>query len=389
VLFFSNFDLKIAKMKTIIIGGGIAGLTTAIALEQIGFETAVYESSPQLSVAGAGIWMATNAMQVFHRLGLADKICAQGVSLDRIEVADYSMKPIQATEQLLFVDTYGYGVTSILRSRLRDILVSHYGKAIHCGKKLQRVEEEGDVVKAFFEDGTSAIGDLLIGADGIHSAVRQQLVPSARLRYAGQTCWRGIAPISLAAPFKKACVETWGKNYRFGLSVISDQEVYWFAVAKAPEGQSDKGNRKAKLTKMYADFGDPIPDIIAATPETRIIRNDINDLKPISKWYQGRICMIGDAAHATTPNMGQGGGQAVEDAWFLSQILKEEPLPELAFKRFQEKRRKKVDQVVRTSWQIGKIAHLPFGQGLRNFLLRKTPKALAEKQMLALYNIDY
>jgi len=376
-------------MKTIIIGGGIAGLTTAIALEQIGFETAVYEASPQLSVAGAGIWMATNAMQVFHRLGLAEEVNAQGVSLDRIEVADHKMKSIQATEQLLFVETFGYSVTSILRSRLRDILVSHYGKEIHCSKKLQRVQEDGEGVAAFFEDGTSAIGDILIGADGIHSATRQQLFPSARIRYAGQTCWRGIAPISLQAPLEKACVETWGKDYRFGLSVISDTEVYWFAVAKAPEGQRDEGNRKAKLTKMYAGFGDPIPAIIAATPETSIIRNDISDLKPIPKWYQGRICLIGDAAHATTPNMGQGGGQAVEDAWFLSQILKEESQPELAFKRFQDKRRKKVDQVVRTSWQIGKIAHLPFGQGLRNFLLRKTPKALAEKQMLALYNIDY
>lgn len=376
-------------MKTIIIGGGIAGLTTAIALEQVGFETAVYEASPQLGVAGAGIWMATNAMQVFHRLGLAEEVNAQGVSLDRIEVADHKMKSIQATEQLLFVETFGYSVTSILRSRLRDILVSHYGKEIHCSKKLQRVQEDGEGVAAFFEDGTSAIGDILIGADGIHSATRQQLFPSARIRYAGQTCWRGIAPISLQAPLEKACVETWGKDYRFGLSVISDTEVYWFAVAKAPEGQRDEGNRKAKLTKMYAGFGDPIPAIIAATPETSIIRNDISDLKPIPKWYQGRICLIGDAAHATTPNMGQGGGQAVEDAWFLSQILKEESQPELAFKRFQDKRRKKVDQVVRTSWQIGKIAHLPFGQGLRNFLLRKTPKALAEKQMLALYNIDY
>ncbi len=376
-------------MKTIIIGGGIAGLTTAIALEQVGFETAVYEASPQLGVAGAGIWMATNAMQVFHRLGLAEEVNAQGVSLDRIEVADHKMKSIQATEQLLFVEAFGYSVTSILRSRLRDILVSHYGKQIHCGKKLQKVEADEKGVQAFFEDGTSTTGDILIGADGIHSAVRQQLVPSARIRYAGQTCWRGIAPISLQAPLEKACVETWGKDYRFGLSVISDTEVYWFAVAKAPEGQRDEGNRKAKLTKMYADFGDPIPAIIAATPETSIIRNDISDLKPIPKWYQGRICLIGDAAHATTPNMGQGGGQAVEDAWFLSQILKEESQPELAFKRFQDKRRKKVDQVVRTSWQIGKIAHLPFGQGLRNFLLRKTPKALAEKQMLALYNIDY
>lgn len=377
-------------MKTIIIGGGIAGLTTAIALEQQGFDTQVYEAQPKLSVAGAGIWMATNAMQVFERLGLASDIKRNGMPLDKIEIADYKLRTIQATSQLLFVEQYGFSVTSILRSRLRDTLVEHYGKPIYTGKRLDRVLDNGKSVKAHFVDGSHVSGEILIGADGIHSAVRQQLFPRSQIRYSGQTCWRGIADISLDPPFERACVETWGKKYRFGLSVISEKEVYWFAVAKAPRGgKDDRTMLKGKLQGMYADFSNPIPAILSATPAERIIRNDITDLQAIGNWYKGRICLIGDAAHATTPNMGQGGGQAVEDAWFLSRILKDEKDYQQAFQQFQRKRQKKVAQVVKTSWQIGKVAHLSFGQNLRNFLLRNTPKALAEKRMLDLYSIDY
>ena len=377
-------------MKTIIIGGGIAGLTTAIALEQQGFDTQVYEAQPKLSVAGAGIWMATNAMQVFERLGLASDIKRNGMPLDKIEIADYKLRTIQATSQLLFVEQYGFSVTSILRSRLRDTLVKHYGKPIYTGKRLDRVLDNGKSVKAHFVDGSHVSGEILIGADGIHSAVRQQLFPRSQIRYSGQTCWRGIADISLDPPYERACVETWGKKYRFGLSVISEKEVYWFAVAKAPRGgRDDRTMLKGKLQGMYADFSNPIPAILSATPAERIIRNDITDLQPIGNWYKGRICLIGDAAHATTPNMGQGGGQAVEDAWFLSRILKDEQDYQQAFQQFQQKRQKKVAQVVKTSWQIGKVAHLSFGQNLRNFLLRNTPKALAEKRMLDLYSIDY
>lgn len=377
-------------MKAIIIGGGIGGLTTAIALEKIGIETTVFESRFSKHTTGAGIWMAPNAMQVFDRLGFAQEVIQEGTALEKVEIADHQFHTIQEVPQQLTLEHFGFTVTSILRARLRSILLKNYGKDLALGKHLHKIHQHDNSVQAVFGDQTRAVGDFLIGADGIHSMARHHVFPNSQLRYAGQTCWRGIANISLAPPYDKSCVETWGKKYRFGLSVISDTEVYWFAVAKAPLGETDKvADRKQKITDMFADFSQPIPSIIAATPENKIIRNDISDLKPIPTWHKGRVCLVGDAAHATTPNMGQGGGQAVEDAWFLSQILKEEKNIERAFEAFEKKRRKKVNQIVQGSRMIGQIAHISFGRRLRNALMRATPTSLGNKRMLDLYGIDY
>jgi 2-polyprenyl-6-methoxyphenol hydroxylase-like FAD-dependent oxidoreductase len=377
-------------MKAIIIGAGIGGLTTAVALEQQGIETGVYETSPALQVAGAGIWMATNAMQVFDRLGLATEVLKEGMPLERVEITDRKLRVIQQSPQDVYQARYGYAITSILRSRLSEILLKSYAKPVHFGKRFQRLEETEEQVQVWFEDGSTAAGDLLIGADGIFSKVREYIAPDAQLRYSGQTCWRGIADISLQTPYTKACVEAWGPDCRLGFSVISGTEVYWFLVAKAPLGEEDppRGLKK-KLQQMVADFREPVPAILTATPEARIIRNDISDLKRLPRWHRDRVCLIGDAAHATTPNMGQGGGQAVEDAWILSRLLSTESDLSRALTLFEAKRRSKVDQVVNTSWLIGKMAHIPFGQGLRNFFMRKLPASSSEKMMQELYNIDY
>ena len=277
-----------------------------------------------------------------------------------------------------------------LRSRLRDVLMRNCPAKVQAGKRLIGVSQDQKGVYALFEDGTTAEGDILIGADGIHSSVRKQLFPQSRLRYSGQTCWRGVANLSLTSELGKCCIEAWGKKYRFGLSVISETEVYWFAVAKAPLGETEAaGARKIMMQRMFADFAQPIPDLIAATPDDRIIRNDISDLSPLPSWHQGRICLVGDAAHATTPNMGQGGGQAVEDAWFLSRQLSQIQDPSTAFSRFEAQRIAKVKQVVTNSWRIGKMAHIPFGQGLRNGLMRATPPKRIEKMLMELYSLEY
>ncbi len=376
--------------KVLIIGGGIAGLSAAIALEQQGVHTEVYEAQAVNKVAGAGIWVATNAMQVFARLGLADSIIENGAPLELVAVADHRLNILQTLEQGYFAERFGYPITSLLRSKLRDQLLRHYGKPVFLDKRLSSVQQDADTVEAYFSDGSSARGDLLLGADGIHSQVRPHVVANSEIRYSGQTCWRGVAQIQLAPPWQKSCVETWGKTGRLGFSVVSDQEVYWFAVMKAPRGERDVlPGIKQKLQTHFADFAAPIPAILAATQEERIIRNDITDLKALSTWHRGRVCLIGDAAHATTPNMGQGGGQAIEDAWFMAQAIGQFAEPGEAFRYFEKKRRPKVQQVVDTSWQIGKMAHITYGRGLRNWILRNTPERMMLKRMEKLYSIDY
>ncbi len=138
---------------------------------------------------------------------------------------------------------------------------------------------------------------------------------------------------------------------------------------------------------MYGGFASTIKEIIAATPEEKIIRNDIIDLKRLPSWHQGRVCLIGDAAHATTPNMGQGGGQGVEDAYYLSNILARSAHYEEAFKRFEKDRRKKVDFVVNTSWRIGQLAHWPLGQQLFKLMMRWTPEAAMRRSLEKMYDL--
>ncbi|MGB0931817.1 MAG: FAD-dependent monooxygenase, partial [Chitinophagales bacterium] len=192
--------------------------------------------------------------------------------------------------------------------------------------------------------------------------------------------------------YQKATIETWGNQIRLGFSAIGNGQVYWFAVKTSPPNiQDDRTILKEYLTNLYKDFSHPIPAILAATPIGNIHKADMYDFKPIPKWHEGKVCLIGDAAHAMTPNMGQGGGQAVEDAYFLMKSFEANQVADFhaIFAHFQAKRFKKVKRIVNTSKQIGDMAHLKYGRSLRNFMFRLLPQSLAEKQMETIYGIDY
>lgn len=376
-------------MKFTIIGGGIAGLSTALAFEKLGIEYELFESAPKLNEVGAGIWMASNAMQIFGWLGIAEEVQKNGMCLDHVEVADQKFKTISSTDQQLLVDVLGYSVVSIHRARLQKILFDGIPTNKIClGRSVVSIEQNDEKVTASFQDGTAVTSDALIAADGIHSVVRNQLFPHSELRYSGQTCWRGVAQLELSNQLSKSCVETWGDRVRFGISVIGENEVYWFAVAEAAFGEKDETNNpKRKLKEMFKDFAEPVQSILEATPAEQIIRSDISDLKPLDSWSKGRVLLIGDAGHATTPNMGQGGAQGVEDAYYLAQIIKAQPDLSLAYQSFEKTRRKKVNQVVSGSRNIGKLAHIKYGKSLRNSLLRLVPPSIANRQMINLYSL--
>ncbi|MGB1247839.1 MAG: FAD-dependent monooxygenase [Chitinophagales bacterium] len=377
-------------MKYTIVGAGIGGLSTAVALEQKGIEYQLVEKVPEFKEVGAGILLAPNALQVYEKLGLLDAVKSEGNFVDRITIGKSDFSPLSDLFQNDIKKIYGYSTIAIHRARLQKLLVNRIPKdKLLLGKDFKSYSNRKDEkVCVKFEDNTELISDYLIGADGINSKIRKQLFPNAKIRYTGQTCWRGIANFDFDDDLKNRCVELWGEEIRFGFSKISEGKVYWFAVAKRKSNQQDYIEEvKDKLSKMYANFDPIISQLIASTPFNQIFRNDINDLEPMATWYDNKTCLIGDAGHATTPNMGQGGGQAIEDAYCLSNIL-EKHSGNQAFGSFQQQRKQKVDNIVSQSWMTGKIAHWKYGTGVRNFLLKNMPKNMMLKKMIAMYRID-
>lgn len=382
-------------MKIIIIGAGIGGLTTAIALIQKGFSVEIYEASQELLPVGAGIVLASNVLQILERLNMLADIQARGEMLHAMNITDGKGKLIQKADLKKVEEKFGKGVLGIHRARLQAGLLANLPENIvHLGKKSVSITQNKDKVTVVFEDGTQAEGDICIGADGLRSVVRKSIFGEIPLRYSGQTCWRGISKMALPTPYKGNAYEMWGtyNGLRMGFLAVSDKEVYFFAVEKTPaNGTDNPAERKEMLLKKYADFPSVVTEMIENTPLEKIVRHDINDFQPIKKWHEGRIVLIGDAAHATTPNMGQGGAQAIEDAWVIADCLAKHSNYAEAFAKFQAIRYEKAVWIVNNSASLGKMTNISgkFLTELRNFVFRLVPNAVAEKQTEKIYRLNF
>lgn len=383
-------------MKILIIGGGIGGLTTALACRSMDIDYEVFEAAPEIREVGAGIWVPPNATQVMYRLGQSDKIMSQGRVLETISVGGPNGKIWYTLHRDQVTARYGFSTTSIHRGRLQKILYEALEPAkVHTGKRLKQFVVDGPVVIAEFEDGTQAVGDCLIGADGLRSITRTQLFGEVPLRYSGQTCWRGIVKHQLPEEHRSGMRELWGKlpGQRFAYSQISPDEVYYYGTMATPSGGSDSPETvKDVLVKNFASFGKTAANVIADIDPASVIRTDLFDLKPISSWIQGHIGLLGDAAHATTPNLGQGGAQAIEDAYVLASELKAQPknIP-AALLQYQSKRVKKAHYIVNTSWKFGQMTNMrnPVGIRLRNWIIRSTPASITNKQIDKVYRVSF
>ncbi|MFY0573923.1 FAD-dependent monooxygenase [Cystobacter fuscus] len=250
------------------------------------------------------------------------------------------------------------------------------------GRAVTGFHDDGERVTVRLSDGTTATGDLLVGADGLHSVVRQELWGDAT-RYSGYTSWRGMTTLPPQAHPTSAS-ESWGPGARFGIVPVGHGEVYWYATRNAPAGVRDEpGRAREALRQCFGGWHAPIAAILDATSEENIFRTDIHDRVPLVRWSQGRVTLLGDAAHPMTPNMGQGGCQAVEDAVVLARCLAREPEPTLALAGYERRRLPRANQFVSRSFQLGRLAQLENTavRFLRDTLMRLVPTGAALRQV--------
>ncbi len=382
-------------MKFIIIGAGIGGLSTAIALQKLAYEVVIYEATAELKAIGAGLMLAANAVNAYKFMGVDAQIIAKGSALDIFHIYNDKGKAIATTDNFRISTQYNTVANfAIHRGDLQAALLSCIPNVpIFLGKKCKDFEQKNGKVTLFFEDGSEEEADYVIATDGIHSIFRQKLVPNSQLRFAKQTCWRGVCKELPDRMAKNTGSETWGKHARFGIVPLINEQIYWFAVLHSKEL---KAERFAKFTKQdllqtFQGFHTPVLEIIQNTKEKDIIWNDIIDFEPIKQFVFGNIILMGDAAHATTPNMGQGACMAIEDAAMLLSVLKKEKNLSNAFDLWQQKRIPRTTLVVNRSWEIGKMAMWQNDTmiGIRNFLLHQFAGFAQKSSLDFLFAVDF
>jgi 2-polyprenyl-6-methoxyphenol hydroxylase-like FAD-dependent oxidoreductase len=372
-------------MKVAVIGAGIGGLTVAMALKKAGIPFRIFEAAPVIQPVGAGIIIANNAMQVFRYFGIDQAVGQKGNPIRVTNLAKPDFTPLSYIPLHSFEKKFQLQNHAIHRADLHRILMDTVGNEyIDTNKKLTDIRRNLSAYELFFEDGSVITAEFIIGADGIKSIVRQLLFNENVYRNAGQSCWRGVLNFQLPESYRHELVEAWGRGRRFGFVQINEREVYWYLLIN-----TDLLVHNASLPDLVHSFHPLATQLIKNTSPDKIIRADLYDIKPVHRWYNNKVCLLGDAAHATTPNLGQGACQAIEDAYVLSRLLEKNSI-EKSMHLYPEIRRKKAHGVVNLSWNFGKIAHLnhPFAVSIRNLLLRVTPLKANLRQMNGLFTLD-
>ncbi len=381
---------KDLKTSVVIIGGGIGGLTMALALKKAGIKATVFEQTERLGAAGAGLLLASNAVKGLTRLGLGQAI--KDLSVPQLKAGIYSNRGefLGETSGEELEKRFGAITLAVHRADLQEMLLKAVGREnVKLGHQLKEFEQDAVGVMVKFENGQEARAGLLIGADGLHSRVREQLFGKTQPRYSGYTAWRGIVGFEHSQLLPG---EFWGCGARFGIAPLSAGRVYWFACKNAPEGERDKpGERKQELLDIFGQWTKPIPALLAATEAGAILRNDIYDRVPLKKWSVGRVTLLGDAAHPMTPNLGQGACQAIEDAVVLGECLQKPGGVAMALHEYEERRIARTGAIVQRSWQIGRVGQWanPLACWIRNKGVKLMPSDLQLKQLEPILGYEF
>lgn len=376
-------------MRAIVVGAGIGGLSAAIALRKARIETVVFERARELKEIGAGVSLTANATGALNELGLADALRGLGGPVGRAEIRTWRGEVLSTIPVSQLDEKLGTQSVAVHRADLQAVLLRELGEGVvRPGVECLGFEQNGAGVRAFFTGGREEHCDVLIGADGLRSAVRARLLGDGEPGYAGYTAWRAVVTPGRYLFPPGVAFEFWGTGTRCLCAHIGGGQVYWAVSTNAPEGEKDvKGATKGALLGLLRGWHAPVPALIEATGESAILRTDIYDRDPPRKrWGEGRVTLLGDAAHPMTPDLGQGACQAIEDAVVLARCLERQETGAVAALGLYEARRiRRTAWIVRGSRRTGRIAQLqnPLACRLRNAALRALPSRLQMKQLEA------
>jgi 2-polyprenyl-6-methoxyphenol hydroxylase-like FAD-dependent oxidoreductase len=367
----------------LIVGGGIAGLGLAALLSRARVPCEVVERAERWAPVGAGIVLGVNAMKIMRELAVADALAARSHVIGEMAITDATGRVLGRTNLDSLRTRFGISL-AMHRAVLHEVLLeAAAGVNIRLGNSVAMLDESGDkTLGVRFADGSEGEYGLVVGADGIDSQVRGLQFGRIDPVYSGYSCWRMVVE---APDLAVRAQEMWGRGLRFGLVPIGSGRIYCFAVANASAGDDDpEEGRIERFRARFGMFADPVPALMDCVREPGdLIHNELSEVRH-TPWHRGRVVLVGDAAHAMTPNMGQGAAMALEDVSVLSELIcRGMPLAD-TLRAFDERRRPRVTWVQDQSRRIGRVAQWQNGIAcwLRNSAVRGLPDSASLKALV-------
>jgi len=347
-------------MKIAILGAGVGGLSTAIALNQEGFDVDVYERQPVTTEIGAGIVCWPNASFVLDKLGILAQVAAVSGSLHKMNRFSSTGEVLGSLDINELNALMNYPSLAIIRKDLMRILTQRFielNGTIHYNHNVLALSDHNEhQTEVIFDNGKRITADVIIGADGrMNSIARQYVNVDNKPVYQEFINWVGVFE-SVDDVFTELSVaDYWGVGERFGIVPVSSKKAYWAGGVMAKEvGERKPENYKNELQEIFTGWPEPIGNIIDKTPMSAINKIYVHDHDPILSWHKNNVLLLGDSAHSPLPTSGQGACQALEDAWHISQCLKQNISILDAFKDFTQLRMAKTTGITMGGRQLAK-----------------------------------
>jgi 2-polyprenyl-6-methoxyphenol hydroxylase-like FAD-dependent oxidoreductase len=375
-------------VRIAIIGGGIGGLTAALALRQEGLEPDVFEQAPELLEVGAAIAMWPNATRVLMKLGVGASVLGKAGVIERVRWLDSSGKAINQCR----LPIEKVPAVALHRADLQgELLHALPRSSIHLGHTFTKYHQDEAGIRVNFAGGSEIQCDVLIGADGLHSRLREQAFGVNPPVYRGYTVWRGVTKSVPATLPAATAVEVHGPGRRFGIGPVGPGRTGWWASANGrADFEKDSVNEQAKLLRLFDGWCSPVRELIESTPATKILRNAAFDCAATKDWGVGGMTLLGDAVHPTTPNLGQGGCMAIEDAVVLAQSLVSNGVSEKALRAYEEMRYARTAALTKYSRIYGMVGQWESGLATRSRRLAfsAAPEMLMRRLFSLIFDYD-